>query len=166
MPHLLSSLFTRACSHEFAWPRRSADGTFYQVCLICGDCFRYDWQTMNRGERIDLPTEPTTAPRPVWRPRSRRLRWQKPLLFRESGASEWSPGMLQNISESGVSFRAERALPQEAEVEMIFVMPQEITGQPNSKVLCRGELVRIQGEDSGMYMNSVVMSGYSFLPDD
>ena len=74
--------------------------------------------------------------------------------------------MLQNISESGVSFRAERALPQEAEVEMIFVMPQEITGQPNSKVLCRGELVRIQGEDSGMYMNSVVMSGYSFLPDD
>lgn len=165
MPHLLSSFFTRACAHQFAWPRRTADGTFYQVCLECGDCFSYDWDAMTRGDRIDTPPEPTAAPRRVWKPRSRRLRWQKPILYRESGTTEWIPGQLQNISESGVSFTGEQPLGAGLEIEMIFVMPTEITGQPNSKVLCRAEVVRVVTEKAH-YAHAVVTSGYSFLPDD
>ena len=52
------------------------------------------------------------------------------------------------------------------ELEMIFVMPQEITGQPNSRVLCRGEVARAVPGKSGTYILAVIMSGYSFLPDE
>lgn len=165
MPHLLSSLFTRTCSHQFAWPRRNVDGTFYQVCLVCGDCFRYDWNTMRRGERIHLPTKVPVA-RAVWKPRSRRLHWGTPILYRESSKIDWNSGTVQNISESGVSFVGDQHVGQGADIEMIFVMPQEITGQPNSKVLCRGEVVRSVAASTAKYANAVIMSGYSFLPDD
>lgn len=165
MPHLLSSLFTHACSHQFTWPRRTADGTTYQTCLLCGECFRYDWDTMSRGERMEGTPEVSTS-RASWKPRSRRIRWPKPLLYRESGMEEWSAGTVQNISESGISFVGEQLVPNGVELEMIFVMPQEITGQPKSKVLCRGEVARAGARKAGDCILAVAMSGYSFLPEE
>lgn len=127
MPNLLSSLFTRACSHQFAWPRRAADGTLYQVCLICGDCFRYDWNTMSRGERIEVVHRVSSSSRMAWKPRSRRIHLEQPLLYRQSDTTEWFPGTLQDISESGVSFVGDQPLCAGIELQMILVMPQEIT---------------------------------------
>lgn len=80
--------------------------------------------------------------------------------------TDWNSGNVQNISESGVSFVGGQPLGAAIEVEMIFVMPQEITGQPNSKVLCRGDVVRRVTASSGKHVIAVTMSGYSFLPDD
>jgi len=40
------------CSHEFSWPRRWPDGEYYQVCLLCGEEYKYDWKTMSRLERV------------------------------------------------------------------------------------------------------------------
>ena len=120
---------------------------------------------MRREERIGVPTEALASARSVWKPRSRRLRWQKPILYRESSKTDWNSGNVQNISESGV-FVGEQPLGAAIEVEMIFVMPQEITGQPNSKVLCRGDVVRSVAASSGKHAIAVIMSGYSFLPDD
>ena len=137
----------------------------YQTCLLCGDCFRYDWDTMSRGEQIEVTPEVSTS-RNRWKPRSRRIRWQQPMLYRESGLTEWRDGTVQNISESGISFVGEQALATDVELEMIFVMPQEITGQQNSKVLCRGDVARAVAGQSGKYLTAVVMSGYSFLPND
>jgi hypothetical protein len=165
MSQLLSSLFTNACSHQFAWPRRSSDGTVYQVCLLCGDCFRYDWDTMSRGGRFDVTPEMDTSRRTAWKPRSRRIRWQEPMLYRESGMAEWNAGTVQNISKSGVSFVGEQRVENGIELEMIFVIPQEVIGQPNSKVLCRGDVARVAAGNSGDYAVAVAMSGYSFLPD-
>ena len=166
MPNLLSSLFTRACSHQFAWPRRAADGTLYQVCLICGDCFRYDWNTMSRGERIEVVHRVSSSPRMAWKPRSRRIHLEQLLLYRQSDTTEWFPGALQDISESGVSFVGDQPLCAGIELQMILVMPQEITGQPNSKVLCRGDIMRSARSTARQYLNAVAMSGYSFLPDE
>jgi len=164
MSDLLSSLFTRTCSHQFTWPRRTSDGIVYQVCTMCGDCFRYHWDTMSRGERIDVAAGPVMT-RSGWHPRARRIRWRKPLLYRESGATEWSAGTVENISESGVSFGGEQLVAEGIELEMIFVMPQEITSQTNSRVFCRGEVARAIAEKSGKYVIAAAMSGYSFLPD-
>ena len=36
------------CSHQFVWPRRSADGRYYQVCRICQAEYEYDWESMQR----------------------------------------------------------------------------------------------------------------------
>lgn len=36
------------CSHQFIWPRRAADGRYYQVCRICDAEYEFDWETMGR----------------------------------------------------------------------------------------------------------------------
>src|SRR5437870_2288182 len=54
VPQMLpDSSYARLCSHEFLWPRRAADGNYYQVCLLCGTKYKYDWKSMQRMERTD-----------------------------------------------------------------------------------------------------------------
>jgi hypothetical protein len=38
----------RRCSHRLSWPRLGEDRTHYQICLLCGASFAYDWQEMRR----------------------------------------------------------------------------------------------------------------------
>src|SRR5438046_8900135 len=53
VPQMLpDSSYARLCSHEFLWPRRAADGHYYQVCLLCGAKYKYDWKSMQRIERV------------------------------------------------------------------------------------------------------------------
>src|SRR6059058_5054532 len=54
VPQMLpESSYARPCSHEFLWPRRAADGHYYQVCLLCGAKYKYDWKSMQRMGRTD-----------------------------------------------------------------------------------------------------------------
>jgi hypothetical protein len=46
--HLLQTL----CRHQFSWPHSAAHGQNYQVCLICGSTYEYDWSTMRRTRRL------------------------------------------------------------------------------------------------------------------
>jgi hypothetical protein len=41
-------LLGRFCPHRFSWPHSGAHGLDYQVCLICGAAYEYDWSTMRR----------------------------------------------------------------------------------------------------------------------
>src|SRR3981189_3814904 len=50
---LMDVLMLGRCSHEFSWPRRGADGEYYQVCLLCAVEYSYDWTTMRRTQRVD-----------------------------------------------------------------------------------------------------------------
>ena len=62
MPQILDVLMLGRCSHEFSWPRRAANGEYYQVCLLCAAEYKYDWKTMRRIERVDHSMqEPTVA---------------------------------------------------------------------------------------------------------
>src|SRR6516162_3485822 len=94
------------CSHEFSWPRRAADGDYYQVCLLCAVEYKYDWATMRRTQRVDqTAAEPATRRRsrekkPTWVPRARRLRLDLPLRYRVKNLNTWSEGIIQNISQS------------------------------------------------------------------
>lgn len=40
------------CRHSFSWPHSSIDGRDYQVCVICGSAYEYDWRTMRRTKRL------------------------------------------------------------------------------------------------------------------
>jgi hypothetical protein len=40
------------CSHQFTWPRLSANGKHYQICLLCGNEYEYDWNRMQRTNRL------------------------------------------------------------------------------------------------------------------
>jgi hypothetical protein len=148
---LMDVLMLGRCSHEFSWPRRSASGEYYQVCLLCATAYQYDWKTMRRGSRVENPVAETAGVRrrssqkqPTWTPRARRLKMNAPIRYRGKNLSTWYEGVIQNISQSGVMFFGPQQLPANALVELIFEMPEEISGQKNSGVLCQGRLIRVK----------------------
>ena len=42
----------RGCAHRFSWPRIDADGCHYQICLLCGTAYEYDWTMMRLTQRL------------------------------------------------------------------------------------------------------------------
>ena len=48
---LWNELLKRSCTHRFGWPRIDDDGRHYQICLLCGSAYEYDWATMSRTNR-------------------------------------------------------------------------------------------------------------------
>jgi hypothetical protein len=48
----LQRLFGEFCCHRFAWPRLSGNGQHYQICLICGTAYEYDWKKMRLTDRL------------------------------------------------------------------------------------------------------------------
>jgi hypothetical protein len=146
---LMDVLMLGRCSHEFSWPRRAADGHYYQVCLLCAVEYKYDWNTMKRVKRVDGESEmDSETPRgriqkkPTWVPRARRLSLHAPLRYRAKGLGTWHEGTVENLSQSGVLLIGPQQLPENTLVEMVFEMPEEISGQKNSSVLCQGRVIR------------------------
>ena len=150
---LLDVLMLGRCSHEFSWPRRAADGQYYQVCLVCAAEYQYDWKTMRRTARVDRDqssgASESSAPRrrshprkPTWVPRARRLKLDTPVRFRVKNLGTWYDGVILNLSQSGVLLQGPQRFPDNTLVEMVFEMPEEISGQKNSTVLCQGRITR------------------------
>src|SRR5271169_5626068 len=142
------------CSHEFSWPRRGNDGDFYQVCLVCAAEYKYDWTTMRRTERVEHAAAQGTAEstharrsrshsrKPTWVPRARRLKLDTPVRYRVKNLGSWYEGTIANLSQSGVLLQGPQRFPDNTLVEMVFEMPEEISGQKNSTVLCQGRITR------------------------
>ena len=87
--------------------------------------------------------------------RARRFNLQLPLLYRPLGESEWRPGTTENISRSGLLFRAQEQLKPAAQLEISLVLPPEIAGLAPTEVVCRGEIVRsVSGE--GVEVNPAI----------
>lgn len=150
------------CSHEFSWPRRWPDGDYYQVCLLCGEEYRYDWNTMSRLERVtdehqlERPRAGARAGRvrarkkPTWSPRARRIKLNgREMKYREVGTAAWHRGTVENVSQTGILFYAADVMERDAEVEMILEMPPEITGQQHAQVIARGMVVRSVPPENG-----------------
>src|SRR3974377_1195740 len=51
----LTRLFEKLCPHRFSWPHSGSNGQDYQVCLVCGAVFGYDWTRMCRTGPLVLP---------------------------------------------------------------------------------------------------------------
>lgn len=140
------------CQHEFSWPRRRGDREYYQVCLLCGAEYDYDWSTMQRTaarhRRAQRPAAQAAGPQPRyrrWQPRERRLRFHGEVQFRIGGSRLWLEGAVENISRSGVLFHSEApdaALERGVPIELVLEMPKEISGQGGSLVRCQGTVAR------------------------
>ena len=168
----LDVLMLGRCSHEFSWPRRAADGDYYQVCLVCAAEYKYDWKTMRRTERVETAPETPTArrtrnhaKRPTWVPRARRLKLETPVRYRVKNLGSWHEGVIDNLSQSGVLFKGAQNLPANTLVEMVFEMPEEISGQKNSSVLCQGRVIRCKESTKNDAESSLAASilDYKFL---
>lgn len=170
---LLEVLMLGHCSHEFSWPRRAADGDYYQVCLLCAAEYKYDWTTMRRTERLEHTTpDPSTvtrrrshAKKPSWVPRARRLKLSSPIRYRVRNLGNWSEGVIDNLSQSGVLLHGPQEFPENTLIEMVFEMPEEISGQKNSNVLCQGRVIRAkqkQGAEDTFAVAASILD-YKFL---
>ncbi len=167
---LLQQLFPGICRHEFGWPRKSPEGDYYQVCLICGDEYQYDWPTMQRlGKRVRNGNAPVPdehiVKKATWSPRARRLRMELPVKFRSQSANELVSGIIDNLSQSGLFIHSDNAPAKGELLEMFFEMPIEISGQQNAEVLCAGQVVRVAGttNEDGSRGFAVKVIDYRFL---
>jgi hypothetical protein len=50
--NFLEKLLGCGCSHRFAWPRIDDEGRHYQICLMCGTAYEYDWRQMRQTGRL------------------------------------------------------------------------------------------------------------------
>ncbi len=104
---------------------------------------------MRRTERVEH-AQPETGirrshgrkKRPTWTPRARRLKLQVPLRYRVNNTSTWYEGSIENLSQTGLLFYGPQQLPVNALIEMVFEMPEEISGQKNRNVVCQGRIIR------------------------
>ena len=74
--------------------------------------------------------------------RAQRFKLRLPIRYRPVGEEDWRSGTTENISRSGVLFRAPEALQLMAQLEISLVLPPEIAGVSAAEVVCRGEIVR------------------------
>jgi PilZ domain-containing protein len=151
MRRLIKNLLP-ACRHEFSWPRRNDSGDTYQVCILCGVKYSYDWATMRRIAPLPGGEEDEVAPKThrkcgtkqAWVPRERRLRHQVPLRWRMLGSQEWVDGVSKNISRSGLLFHCSVQLEVGAQLELMLELPHELTGEDDAHALCEGVVVRVE----------------------
>jgi PilZ domain. len=174
MPRSFLHLLPGNCRHEFAWPRKTADGEYYQVCLICGEEYRYDWRSMTRlgkrtekGRQVSTAATESVARHSSWSPRARRLKSPIAVQLRLQGESDLRLGTIENISQSGLFLKGENLPAKDAVLEMFFEMPIEISGQHNARVLCMGKIVRTSPatENNPAGGCAVAIIDYHFLHD-
>jgi PAS domain S-box-containing protein len=83
--------------------------------------------------------------------RAQRFNLSLPLRYRLLGEHDWRSGMTENISRSGLLFRADEMLQPAAQLEINLVLPAEIAGLSAAEVICRGEIVRsVKPESAGI----------------
>lgn len=75
-------------------------------------------------------------------PRAQRFAIQMPVRYRPVENINWLEGKVENISRSGMLFRAEQLVEVNTPVEMCFELPMEAGGETGAQVICRGKIVR------------------------
>ncbi|MGO8983641.1 MAG: PilZ domain-containing protein [Terriglobales bacterium] len=80
------------------------------------------------------------------------------------------PGFTQDLSGRGIFFYVEMELPENAVVELTFMMPSAITLGEDMPVRCRGRVVRVStspaGQAQGGQRNGIAvkLDSYEYLP--
>lgn len=76
------------------------------------------------------------------RPRAERFALPIAILYRSSGERDWRPGLTENISRSGILFRAEQRLEPNTVLEMMVDLPTLLETPASGSALRRGRVVR------------------------
>jgi hypothetical protein len=179
MPANLIHGLLSACRHQFSWPRRDDTGANYQVCVHCGVKYSYDWAKMRRvapleSQEVDLDASRMSirkcGTKKAWTPRERRLRHRVSVLFRTSASDEWIEGVTENISRSGLLFRAPRTFEVGSSMELMLEMPRELTGDGDARVVCQGSLLRVEPvpatrkKEQSSFLMACAITLYKFAP--
>ena len=86
--------------------------------------------------------------------------------YRRVGDPEWRQGKTENISRSGVLFRAAELVLPDTDVELRLALPVAAPGREPPEVSCRGRVVRTvsPSENEPWPGSAIVIEHYDFLP--
>jgi hypothetical protein len=87
------------------------------------------------------------------------------VLYRETGQTNWCEGKIENISRSGLLFRADHYLAPKTSIEIRFVLPVEVSSEAAAEVICRGAIVRAVTPANGQpsYVLAATIADYCFV---
>jgi hypothetical protein len=74
--------------------------------------------------------------------RAQRFVVQLPIRYKKIGGRRWFEGKTENISRSGLLFRADRVLKLRTAIQMSFTLPVWKKDDGAGEVLCQGSVVR------------------------
>ena len=74
--------------------------------------------------------------------RARRFRLRMPLQYRGVSSDEWRSGTTEDISLSGVLFRASEAIEPRSPIEFSLLLPRQLSGPLPVRVFGKGYVVR------------------------
>ena len=86
--------------------------------------------------------------------------------YRRLGDRDWLPGKTENISRSGVLFRAEECVEIDQSIELRLELPVTAPGRECPEVFCRGRVVRTVSPsgDEPWPGSAVMIEHHDFLP--
>jgi hypothetical protein len=93
-----------------------------------------------------------------WKPRAKRFSIQTRIQYRLNGETDWSTGITDNISRSGVLFEAKREIELAQMIEMRILFPAKITGSVPTNLFCRGLVVRTEPARASQWGCGIVSS--------
>jgi len=120
---------------------------------------------LNRTERAHgVAVQPTDESEGIpGAQRAQRFAVRMPLRYRPAGQAEWQTGSTENISRTGVLFRAERRMEVNTRVEMILDLRQVIAVE-SADIVCQGRVVRTTaGTDQPSHAIAATIEEFSFL---
>jgi hypothetical protein len=91
--------------------------------------------------RRTVPHQRSTNPQ-GYLPRDQRFPVKLRVRYRKSGAVRWSEGITENVSDTGMLFRAPKILQPKAAIEGRLVLPVVIPGESSAELVFRGVVVR------------------------
>ena len=95
--------------------------------------------------------------------RAQRFRIQASIRYRRVGGTNWFEGVTENISRSGVLFRADQVLEPKTAVQMTISLPVSLMRDVPGKILCRGTIVRTAPSPGGnLTAIAAVIRSYRF----
>ena len=85
-----------------------------------------------------------------------------PVRYRAFGGDDWHEGSTENMSRTGLLFRADRLLPLSTPIEMLVTLP---IGPGGSEIRCRGRVVRAvpSAAPDSLPALATTISAYHFL---
>src|SRR5262249_53667557 len=95
-----------------------------------------------------------------------RFSYQVPVLLRIPAEGRTGAGCTQDLSSRGALVWTDFQLNEGALIEMVLVMPSEITLAEDMKVCCRGHVTRLECVEGAKPAVAVRIESYAFLHNE
>ena len=108
----------------------------------------------------------STDPVRIERRAAQRFDFHLPVSMRLAGTEREGPGFTQDVSAGGTFLYTDYPLSEGDSVEVVMVMPEEITLGSGMRVRCRGRVMRVAQPTAGSKSGVAIhFEGYEFLPE-